>query len=585
MLQDCIRENGRIKQAWPPITAIGVIVVIATLVSRSSPIDAQGIGLASVVTQHNDNRRTGANLNEIVLNTSNVNVSQFGKLFSRVVDGQIYAQPLYVPGVIIGLGIHNVVYVATMKNNVYALDADDPAASTPLWQVNLGPAVPVADVGELEDIDQVVGITSTPVIDAASRILYCVAKTKEGDSYFQRLHALDIASGQERLGSPVAIDATAPGTGDDSVAGTINFNPLRHLNRPALLLVDGYVYVAFGSHGDNRPYHGWVLSYDAATLQNVASFNVTPGGSGGAIWQSGQGLAIDESGYIYFMTGNGTFDMNVGGQSCASCFMKLSTPTLTLADWFAPYNQNQLNTTNWDLNSSGPLLFPGFGRVVGGGKEGILYVLDRAHMGHFQAGGNSQIVQSSQITFGDHLHGSPIYWESPEHGPLVYVWYEESHLEAFKVVNGAFENNIDPNTGLLVPFTQSTMAVPPGMPGGVLSVSSNGTAPGSGIVWATAPYNADAHVNTVAGILRAFDASDLSRELWNSKQNAERDDAGNFAKFTPPTIANGKVYLATFSNQLLVYGLLASSVTLPTVDSSVRRAPEDRLLTLEVPAR
>jgi hypothetical protein len=557
---------NREKRAWAPIAAISLIVLI--LLFRSGPMWAQaGTGQPSVLTQHNDNSRTGANLNETILNTSNVNVNQFGKLFSRFVDGQVYAQPLYVPGVNIGQVLHNVVYVATMKNNLYAYDADDPAASTPLWQVNLGPPVPNVDVGETGDIDQVIGITSTPVIDGASGTLYCVAKTKEGTSYVQRLHALDLTSGQEELGGPVVIDGSLPGIGDDSVAGTIRFNALRHLNRPALLLSNGYLYMAFGSHGDQRPYHGWVLSYDAATLQQVARFNVTPSGWGGGIWSSGQGLAADASGDIYFMTANGTFDMTVGGPSCSSCFIKLSTPFLNLVDWFAPYNQNDLNVNDFELNSSGPLLLPRTNLVVGGGKEGKLYVIDRANMGHFQAGSNSQIVQDLQITYGDHLHGSPIYWESPVRGPLVYVWYENTYLEAFKIVNGVFQVNIDPNTGLLVPATKSTMTVPPGMPGGVLSLSANGTAAGSGIVWATTPYNADAQPTTVAGICRAFDASDLSVELWNSKQNAARDDCGNFAKFTPPTVANGKVYVATFSNQLLVYGLLGTPWPGPTVSS------------------
>jgi hypothetical protein len=555
---------GRGKRSWAPITAISLIVLIVALLSRSRPVWAQA--QAGVLTQHNDNSRTGANLNETILNTSNVNVNQFGKLFARVVDGQVYAQPLYVPGVNIQ-GLHNVVYVATMTNNLYAFDADDPAASEPLWQVNFGPSVPNLDVSGPNDIEGPIGITSTPVIDNASGTLYCVAKTKEGTSYVQRLHALDLTSGQEKLGGPVVIDGSVPGIGDDSVAGTIRFNALRHLNRPALLLSTGYLYIAFGSHEDNRPFHGWVLSYDTATLQQVASFNVTPSGWGGGIWSSGQGLALDDSGSIYFMTGNGTFNTIAGGQDCSSCFIKLSTPFLNLVDWFAPYNQNDLNVNDFDLNSSGPLLLPGFNRLVGGGKEGKLYVLDRANMGHFQAGSNSQIVQDLQITYGNHLHGSPIYWESPVHGPLVYVWYEENHLEAFKIVNGLFETNIDPNTGLLAPATKSTMAVPPGMPGGVLSLSANGTAAGSGILWATAPYNADAHINVVAGILRAFDASDLSIELWNSKQNAARDDFGNFAKFTPPTVANGKVYVATFSDQLLVYGLLGGPAPGPVVSS------------------
>jgi hypothetical protein len=554
------------KRSRARIAALSLIAAVLSLASYSNPIRAQGGGAPALLTQHNDNTRSGANLNETVLNTSNVNVNQFGKLFSRFVDGQVFAQPLYLSGVAFGQTVRNVVYVATMKNNVYAFDADG-ATSTPLWQVNLGPGVPVEDVGEVGDIYPLVGVTSTPVIDAASGTLYCVAKTKEGTSYFQRLHALDIATGQEKLGGPVVIEASVPGTGDDSVGGMIGFNARRHLNRPALLLSDGYLYLAFGSHGDQRLYHGWVLSYDAATLQKVASFNVTPSGWGGGIWSSGQGLSADDNGYIYFMTGNGSFNMNAGGQNCSSCFMKLGTPSLNLIDWFAPYNQNDLNVNDFDLNSSGPLLLPGFNRLVGGGKSGILYVLDRGKMGHFQAGSNSQIVQNLQITYGDHLHGAPIYWDSPEHGPLVYVWYEESYLKAFKIVNGLFENIIDPNTGLLVPVTKSSMKVPPGMPGGVLSLSANGSTAGSGVVWATTPYNADAHFNIVAGIFRAFDASNLSVELWNSKQNAARDDAGNFAKFTPPTIANGKVYVATFSNQLVVYGLLNDAAPAPAVNS------------------
>jgi hypothetical protein len=552
------------KRSQLRAAAAGLIVLIAATLARPDHMSAQ-TGRPNVITQHNDNSRTGANLAETVLNTSTVNVNQFGKLFSRAVDGEIYAQPLYVSGVTIGQTVHNVVYVATMNNSLYAFDADAASASAPLWQDNFGPPVPVADVGELQDIDLVVGITSTPVIDTASSTLYCVAKTKEGGSYVQRLHAVDISSGQERSGSPVIIDGSVPGTGDGSVALKVPFNPLRELNRPALLLSNGYVYIAFGSHGDQRPYHGWVFAYDATTLQQAGVFNDTPDGWGGGIWSSGQGLVEDGSGFVYFMTGNGTFNMNAGGQSCSSCFVKVTAPFTGLVDWFAPYNQNDLNVNNFDLNSSGPLLLPRTNFIIGGGKEGKLYVLDRANMGHFQAGSNSQIVQELQITYGDHLHGSPIYWESPVHGPLVYVWYEETYLEAFKIVNGVFENNTDPNTGLLSPATQSTMRVPPGMPGGVLSLSANGSAAGSGIVWATTPYSGNAQPQTVAGIFRAFDASDLSVELWNSKQNAARDDSGDFAKFTPPTVANGKVYVATFSNQLLVYGLLGASAPAPSV--------------------
>jgi hypothetical protein len=557
------RLNSRKRTPRKSIPANVRVVSFMVLMLLLSMVAAWG--QVSVLTQHNNNSRTGANLNETILNTHNVNVYQFGKLFSRFVNGQVYAQPLYVPSVNIGQGLHNVVYIATMKNNIYAFDADDPTTATPLWQVNLGPPVPVADTRELLDINEVVGITSTPVIDIAAGTLYCVAKTKEGGSYLQRLHALDIASGQEKLGGPVVIDGSVPGTGDGSVTGNIRFDPLKHLNRPGLLLLNGYIYMAFGSHGDQRPFHGWVFSYDAVTLQRIAIFNVTPTGWGGAIWQSGQGLAADDNGYIYFMTANGTFNLNTGGRDCSSCFIKLSTPFLNLVDWFAPYNQNELNTNNFELNSSGPLLLPETNLVVGGGKEGILYVVDRSNMGHFQAGSNSQIVQNLQMTYGDHLHGSPIYWESPE-GPLVFFWYEEDHLKAFNLINGLFRDITSPTTGLLEPIAMSTMAVPHGMPGGFLSLSANGSVADTGIVWASHSFSGDAHDLTVPGILRAFDASDVSIELWNSRQNAARDDVGNFAKFAPPTIANGKVYLATFSNQLAVYGLLSTSPT-PTVSS------------------
>ena len=299
-------------------------------------------GEVGVLTQHNDNNRTGANLNETVLNTSNVNANQFGKLFSRSVDGQIYAQPLCVPNVSIpNQGTHNVVYVATMHNGVYAFDADDPEASAPLWRVNLGPSVPWQDTATLyPDINSEVGITSTPVIDVPKKTLYLVAKTKENNSYIQRLHALDIATGKEKPGSPVLIQASLTGSGDGRLNGTISFDPLKQLNRPGLLLLDDVVYIAFGSHGDVDPYHGWVLGYSATTLQQVTAYNTTRTGTRAGIWQGGQGLAADASGHIYLMTGNGTFDYNTGGANLGNSFVKLATPGgLSVVDWFTPHNQ------------------------------------------------------------------------------------------------------------------------------------------------------------------------------------------------------------------------------------------------------
>jgi hypothetical protein len=507
---------------------------------------------------HNDGARTGANLNETSLNTTNVTVSQFGKKFTRAVDGKIFAQPLYVSVVNMGaLGTHNVVYVATEQNSLYAFDADDPNASAPLWQDNFGTPVPAVDTGEANDVSPVIGITGTPVIDVATQTIYCVASTKEGSSYVQRLHALDLATGAEKFGGPVVIAGSVSGTGDGSSGGTLAFDALRHMNRAALLLLNGYVYIAFGSHGDNPPFHGWLFGYSAGTLQQTAIFNTTPNGWGGAIWQSGQGIAADDAGNLYVETGNGAFDMNVGGRSCGGCFIKLSTPSLTVLDWFAPYNQATYNSTDYDIGNSGPLLIPGTNLIEGGAKDGNIYVLDRTSLGHFQSGSNSQIVATLQVTFGDPMHSGPVYWNSPDHGPLVYSWHQHDTLKAFNLVNGAFPTALD-SSGLTKVFATSTMSASSGG-GGALTVSANGNAAGTGIVWASH------QISSTSSILRAFDASNISHELWDSQQNQARDDVGVWGKWVPPTVANGKVYLATNSNQLSVYGLL--NVPPPTVSA------------------
>jgi hypothetical protein len=541
---------------WAGLTIAGVLVVMASAFVQITSGQSTAV---MVLTQHNDNSRTGANLNETALNTSNVNAGQFGKLFTRAVDGQTYAQPLYMPGVNMGArGTHNIVFVATEKNNVYAFDADDPTASAPLWQVNLGAPVPVRFIGETVDINEYIGITSTPVIDPVTRTLYCVAKTKEGGKYPQRLHALDITTGQEKFGGPVVIDGSVPGVGDGTKNGTVAFNSQRHFNRPGLLLQGGYLYVAFGSHGDVRPYHGWVFSYNASTLQRVGVFNTTPNTFGGAVWQSGQGLAADETG-IYFMTANGHFDGDIGGPDLSSSFLKLATPSLTLTDWFAPYNADALDQNNEDLASAGPLMIPGTSLLVGGGKEGVLYLLNRSNLGHFRAGSDSQIVQSFQAG-GGHIHGSPVYWSSPQQGPLIYLWTEEDALKSFRFVNGLFQT---------APVAIGPVVAPDGMPGAMLSVSANGSSMGTGVVWATLPFSGNANVETVPGVLRALDASNVGIELWNSEQVPERDELGNLAKHTPPTIANGKVYVATFSNQLVVYGLNPPVASTAPIVSSV----------------
>lgn len=329
-----------------------------------------GWGQVNVLTQHNDAGRSGANLSETVLTPSNVNANGFGKLFSVPVDGHVYAQILYVSGLTISGGKHNVFFVATEHNSVYAYDAD---TGSPLWQVNLGPSVPSADINT-PNMPVEIGITSTPVIDPASETLYCVAATKENGSYLYRLHALDLATGDEKLGGPTLIQASVPGTGAASVNGVITLDPFKHNNRPGLLLANGTIYMAFASHEDYNPYHGWVLAYSASTLQQTAVFNVTPNGSQGGIWQAGQGLTADASGNVYLMTGNGTTSAPSGGSDYGEAFLKMSQSgsTLSVSDWFIPNNYDSLNSYDTDLGSSGVLGIPGTSLIVGGGKEGKL---------------------------------------------------------------------------------------------------------------------------------------------------------------------------------------------------------------------
>ena len=357
------------------------------LVLFSSAAPAQ-----SVLTWHNDNSRTGQNLRETILTPANVNSTQFGKKFTRPLDGQTFAQPLYVPNVSIpGQGTHNVVYVATENDSVYAFDADG-TPTRPLWQRDFTnsaqgiTAVPCADIPACP-VGPVAGITGTPVIGSASKTLYVVAFTKENGSYFQRLHALDITTGAEKFGGPVVIQASVQGTGAGSVGGTIAFDPLIQNQRPALLLAKGVVYIGWASFGDRDNYHGWVLGYAASTLQQVAVFNDTPNGSQGGIWQGGGGLAAGPCGNIFLQTGNGTFDANtIGGVDYGDSFLKLSaTGGLSVLDYFTPDNQATLDSLDLDLGSGAGLIppkqsgaFPN--EIISAGKQGIIYVVNRDHM-------------------------------------------------------------------------------------------------------------------------------------------------------------------------------------------------------------
>ena len=522
-----------------------------------------GGGQVSVLTQHNDISRTGQNLNETTLTTANVNPSSFGKVFWRTVDGYIFAQPLYVPGLTIQGATHNVVYVATAHNSVFAFDADDPNAAAPLWQVNLGTPVPSQDIciitGDTDpgdcpylDINPEIGIISTPVIDPTAGIIYVVARTKNtsDSTYHYFLHALDLTSGIERLAGPVEITGQVSGTGTASQGGTLTFDPTYHNQRPSLLLLNGVVYIAFGSVGDiGGTWHGWLMSYNATTLQQEGIFSDSPNGCCGGIWSSGQGLVADAANNVYLMTGDGDFNANVsGGTEYGDSFVKFGGPNLNVTDYFTPDTQGTLFSQNLDLGSGGPMLLPGTSLLVGMGKDAVFRVVDSSNMGKYSSNKDNDVQEFTGTT--GMFYSSPVYWNSPNHGPVVYIWGPGDVLKAFQFTSGAnppFQTT---------PVSQGTIKNSTGFSNAAaISVSSSGSLTGTGIVWTSQAPSGVATGPSLPGVVSAFDATDLTKQLWNSTQNLARDDVGNYAKFNPPTIATGKVYVASFSGQLQVYGL------------------------------
>ena len=496
----------------------------------------------SVLTWHNDNSRTGQNLRETILTPANVNSTQFGKKFTRPLDGQTFAQPLYVPNVSIpGQGTHNVVYVATENDSVYAFDADG-TPKRPLWQRDFTnsaqgiTAVPCADIPACP-VGPVAGITGTPVIGSASKTLYVVAFTKENGSYFQRLHALDITTGAEKFGGPVVIQASVQGTGAGSVGGTIAFDPLIQNQRPALLLAKGVVYIGWASFGDRDNYHGWVLGYAASTLQQVAVFNDTPNGSQGGIWQGGGGLAAGPGGNIFLQTGNGTFDANtIGGVDYGDSFLKLSaTGGLSVLDYFTPDNQATLDSLDLDLGSGAGLIppkqsgaFPN--EIISAGKQGIIYVVNRDHMGKFHPAGNNVIQTVTGSIKG--YYGSAAYFNN-----AVYLSGWADFLDRYSLTNGLLST---------LPVSESPTKL---NTGSTPSISANGST--NGIVWAIEQGT----TANPSAVLHAYDASDVSNELYNSSQNATRDKLGRGTRFSVPMVVHGKVYVGTKSG-LVVYGIL-----------------------------
>ena len=522
--------------------AVLLLALVLPVLSASAQVN--------VLTQHNDNMRTGQNTNETTLTTSNVNSTTFGKLFKSAVDGYVYAQPLYMPSLAIAGGAHNVIFVATENDSVYAFDADN---GSQLWHANLvdaahggatgEKAIPVADLAadSCNNIKPVIGVTSTPVIDGNTKLMYLEAKSELGNgSFIHRLHMLDVTTGAEVQPGPVVITATVAGTGDGST--TVTFNNATQLSRTGLLLSNGNVYVSYASHCDAAPFHGWIFAYNASSLAQTAVFLSTPNGSEGGIWNSGAGLAADSSGNIFAVTGNGTFDSKDYGDT----ILKLNPSTLAVTDYFTPYNQATLNTTDGDLGSGGILLLPDqpgtfSHELIEAGKRSTIYLINRDQLTtnntHYCSGctSDTEIVQELTSAVGGGLWSMPAYWNNN-----VYFWGVNDFLRAYALNNGR----------LATSSTHSASSL--AFPGATPSVSSNGNT--NGIVWAIDSTKYD----TGAAVLHAFDATNVTHELWNSSQAANsRDKAGLAVKFTVPTIANGKVYIGA-QGELDAYGLLGS---------------------------
>jgi len=531
-----------------------------------------------IPTERYDDARLGANLLETQLDTTSVNVNGFGKVWSYTVTGSVYAQPLYVRNVAIpGQGTHNVLYVVTMNDIVYAFDADS-ATDTPLLSFDItsevpgSTPVPILDIIPFNDnIIGNVGIESTPHIDLASNTMYLVARTREmsgscgtpNPTFCQKLHALDITTFAERPGSPVILGGSVPcnptGGGGACNGGTLTFDPKIEDQRASMAYANGRVFVAWSGHSDQAQYHGWVMVYDATTLQQTMIFSSAPDGApfdGGGIWMGGRAPAVDADGNVYYITGNGKWD---GITNFGESYLKFGpTPDTPLLDWFTPSVYDQLNNTDLDLSGSGPILLPGTDLIIGGGKSGVFYMTHTTSLGHLSAGDTNivQLFDNSRVQGqNDQIKGGAVYWNRDGGlGPWMYVWSDGcNHFNAYHFNGTTFD---------LPAVSQSTILSPCGSSGGVLTLSANGSTPGSGIVWSSMPTNTDGNSGVHDGTLRAFDADDLNTELWNSDQNQARDSAGNWPKFSAPTVVNGRVYLASFpddgiSNAVVnVYGLL-----------------------------
>ena len=519
-----------------------------------------------VLTYHYDNTRQGANLAETVLTPANVSGGTFGRLFTYPVDGHVYAQPLIMTNVSIpGKGIHNVVYVATQHDSLYAFDAD--SYGDALWHVNFGVSAVTPNndwgnrYGPYHDINPEVGITGTPVIDPSTGTIYLDVFSHEGTVYLHRIHALDIATGTERAFSPVPVTATVSGKGVGSSGGVLNFDSRRSLNRAAFTLAGGVLFATYTGYADTDPYHGWIIGYDVATLTPLTNyvFNTSPnstiatwGANAGecGIWMAGHGLCVDANTNIFFEVGNGPFNANVtSGSEYGDSFVKLSGAAgLHPVDYFTPYNQASLSASDSDLGSGGPIILPdSVGSaahphlLVGCGKEGKIYLLDRDNLGHYNTANDNAAVQTLPGAVGG-TWSSPAYFNN-----RIYYLGSGDVLKAFAITNG-----------VITPTPVSRGSAGVGYPGSTPVVSANGNQ--NGIVWT---IQSDAYSSGGAAILRANNATNVAIELYNSSQNLGRDNPGGAVKYTVPVVANGKVYVpAQFG--VAVYGL-GTFLATPTI--------------------
>jgi hypothetical protein len=502
---------------------------------------------SNVTTYHNDNGRTGQNLDETTLTAANVKASNFGLLFVIATDGKVDAQPLYLPNLTISGSAHNVLFVATEHGSVYGFDAD---TGIQLWKVStLAAGERPSDDHGCRQITPEIGVTSTPVIDSSTGdhgTIYVVAMSKDGSgNYHQRLHALDVTTGAEEFGGPKEIQASYPGTGDNSSGGNVIFDSGQQVDRPGLLLLNGVVYTSWGSHCDIRPYTGWVIAYDEHTLSQVMVLNVTPNGNEGSFWMSGAGPAADASGNIFALDANGTFDSTLNAQGFPSrgdfgnAFLKMATTNgqLAVVDYFEMSNQSTENSTDEDLGSGGALVLPdltdssGTTRhlAVGAGKDAIIYIVDRDSMGKFNPNSNN-VYQQVQGALAGGVFSMPAFFNN-----TLYYGAVGDKIKAFSI-----------NSAKLVASATSQTPKVFRYPGATPSISANGSK--NAILWATENGN--------PAVLHAFDARNLANELYNSNQaSGGRDHFGAGNKFITPTVVNGKVYVGTTTG-VGVFGLM-----------------------------